>query len=923
MNMTRSNVGVYLVVVVLAACASRGPSTKTVVAPSSIVSDVRDATDDAAAQTTRVDPLTIPPPSLRLPGDVIPVEYHVELTIDPKQERFSGVIAIDVDVVRPTDVLWLNANLIDIKRATITVDGQERVLGTRFTADKSDFVGFFDDRRFDVGKARIRIEYHGLFGKLATGGLFRLREGGQWYVFSHFEPLDARRAFPCFDEPNFKVPWNFVLNVKQSDRAFANTPMIASRPKLGTDWVAYQFARSPALPSYLISFAVGPLEVVDIGTIGRNRVPARIIVPRGRTADAQYASKTIPEALNWMENYFDMPYPYAKLDNVAIPRQGGAMEHPGLITYGASILLTENGKLRDTSEDFHMMVVAHELAHQWFGNLVTLEWWNDLWLNESFATWMASKLRRDTKPQWNSDVRELVRLDWTKQVDSRKNARSLRRPIQNNQDIEGAFDSISYGKGGAVLTMFERWVGEDAFRRGVRAYIRKHAGKTATSEDFLASLSEAANPAIAMAFATFLTQPGIPLISAEMQCQGGTEPKSPTLILRQQAFTSDHAISAPRRWSTPVCVRYGRGARTHKQCMLMTDKVATMVLDKARSCPDWLVGNADAGGYYRVSYAKSMRDALLAGGLDRLNTMEQIVTLDDMRMFAEAGTLEVGEILRLISRLSKHKKSRVVSSVASMMSSVRTAFVNDSLRPTYERFVRKKFGKHARRLGWLNREHDSAAVRALRDSVVPVVAMAGNDKRLQEQARKLSLSWLNDPKSLPRSSWSPVLSAALMDADDPFYDRFATAFVGIKDPRRRFPLLLALAQTSRLDRLQTHWRRTLDGTYHWRDAWLFLRLPLIERKTQAAAFEFLVDNFDVIVKKVPRKWQAQVLSAFNVLCDDRYRLDVQRLFSDKAATMTRGPEILDQTLRDIERCVALRSVQQPAIETFLRSWNGR
>lgn len=860
-------------------------------------------------------------PGLRLPTDVAPTRYALELIIDPAEASFDGVMQIDVEVRRPTQTLWLHARDLTVMSAELSVQGRNVGLEP-IAEDNPDIIGFKVAEPLTEGRARVRIAYRAKFYMPHDGGIFHVPIRDRWYTYSHFEPLDARRAFPCFDEPSYKVPWQITLEVRSEQLAFSNTPLVASRPGERDGFTRYEFAESKPLPSYLISVAVGPFDVVDIGRIGRGQVPARIIVPNGRADDAAYAKQSIPKLLTWFEDYFDMAYPFAKLDSVAVPGQGGAMEHPGLVTYGEHILLTDSRSMSSRFESFHTMVVAHELAHQWFGNLVTLAWWNDLWLNESFATWMASKARSAIAPEWQSDLEELVQLELTKSVDARASARSLRRRIDNNQDIEATFDSISYGKGGAVLSMFEQWVGEEAFRRGVRAYLRDHAWRTATAEDFLAALARASDPDIADAFQTFLEQPGLPRVSVELSCE---EESPASVILRQTPFagSSPAAGADARVWDIPVCVRYGQKSFEHQQCVLMKGTLATMVLQQSQGCPKHFLANARGAGYYRVAYSKPLRDALATASLDLMSPLEQLSTINDLHALVEEGGIGVGEILALLPSLAADRAPHVAAKAAALASSIRPSWVPESLRDQHARFILALFGKRARSLGWLPRSGESPIVLDLRRRVVQLVADVGRDRSLRRKAKKLALEWLAKRPVMERDTLAAILAVALLDVDEATYRRFEEAVDTVEDHNQRFALLFALAETAKLHQLEKHWQKFLEHGYDWRAAWFFLRIPLGRPDTQDATFEFLTQNFDQLAKPLPEQWRAALIASFGVLCDDaRYR-DVKNFLATKAGAIENGERTMAQTLDTIERCVTARGAQQPQIESFLRTWKPR
>ena len=470
-----------------------------------------------------------------------------------------------------------------------------------------------------AGAADLRIQYTGNVIEKNSSGLFRMQDGGEWYLLSQFEATDARAAFPCFDEPAYKVPWQLTLHVPSQDSAISNTSIESEKQEGKTKTVV--FRQTKPLPSYLVALAVGPFEFVDGGTAGRNHVPVRIVAPKGKAAEAKYAASVTATILTRLEEYFGVPYAYDKLDNVAIPVTFGfgAMENAGMVTYSQSLILAppETDTIRRQRQ--YAEVAAHELAHQWFGDLVTTAWWNDIWLNEAFATWTASKIIADWKPEWGTRVDDVRSKLGAAAEDSLISARKVRQEIVTADDINNAFDSITYQKGAAVIRMFESWMGDAAFRKGVQSYMRQYSFKNATAGDFLDSLSTASRKNVTAAFSTFLNQAGIPLVSVALHCDQG----APLLHLEQERFIPlGSKGSTAGDWSTPVCIRYGDGGQSRTACTLLDKSQMDWPLSDAKSCPAWVQANADAVGYYRVLYKGTLMQSLtgIGPGTDRAGT---------------------------------------------------------------------------------------------------------------------------------------------------------------------------------------------------------------------------------------------------------------------------------------------------------------
>ena len=410
-----------------------------------------------------------------------------------------------------------------------------------------------------------------------------MEEDGNHYIFTQFEDTDARAAFPCFDEPSYKVPWQLTLQIPQKYDAVSNTPI--EKHETSEDSKILHFKQTKPLPSYLVAFAVGQFDFVPAGYAGVNRAPVRIVTPKGHASEAQYAAEVTATILTRLENYFGIPFPYEKSDQVAIPVTYGfgAMENAGMVTYAQDILLS--GARGDTTarQRLYATVAAHELSHQWFGDLVTTAWWNDIWLNEAFATWMEQKLVAEWKPEWHTRVGDVDSKLGAETEDTLKSARKIRQEIKTKDDISNAFDGITYEKGAAVIGMFESWVGPSAFRKGVQSYLKKYAFKNADGADFLAAISSATKKSVSEPFSSFLNQAGVPLVSVALDCNG----KSPVLHLEQERSLPQHTKQAPNQlWQIPVCVRYEDSSSSKSACTLMSDPRSDWKLD-SESCPTW------------------------------------------------------------------------------------------------------------------------------------------------------------------------------------------------------------------------------------------------------------------------------------------------------------------------------------------------
>ncbi|MBV8820052.1 MAG: M1 family metallopeptidase, partial [Acidobacteriaceae bacterium] len=597
------------------------------------------------------------PPKLRLGDAVIPSRYAIDLTIVPDHDDFKGSAAIEVSVKQPENIIWLNATRLEVQSVAFEQGGRSEA-GTVVPGGEQ-FVGVSFGREIS-GNGTLRFEYTGKISRNSSAGLFELKDGDRWYVYSQFEPTDARRAFPSFDEPSFKTPYQMTLHVPQHDMALANTPSVGET-KDADGMKTVRFAETKPLPSYLVALAVGPFDAVSAGKVGKT--PLRVIVPHGRGSEAKFAVEAIPQLLKLLENYFGTPYPYEKLDSVVMPISNFAMENVGLITYGQSLLLSKPENDSYSRKKTCAVVVAHEMSHQWFGDSVTTAWWNDIWLNEAFATWMENKMVAEWKPEWNIDVTQVESRLGAMGIDSLVSSRKIRQPIASNDDIANAFDGITYEKGAAVIEMFEHWIGSDTFRQGVRQYIRQHANGNATTADFEAAISKAAGKNITPAFDSFLDQAGIPLLTASLEC-GGAHPA--LKISQKRSLPLGSPGASPQTWQVPVCVKYGADGKAYSECELMTDPRTSIELKHAKACPDWILPNDGEVGYYRVAYEGELLDQLLGKNADKLSTAEKVGVLGDVRALVSSAQISPKQALALVPELRNDSHRQVVESVLSI-----------------------------------------------------------------------------------------------------------------------------------------------------------------------------------------------------------------------------------------------------------------
>ncbi|MGD0223509.1 MAG: M1 family aminopeptidase [Terriglobia bacterium] len=862
---------------------------------------------------------SVAPPGLRLPADVVsPVRYRLDLTVIPDQDTFTGTVEIDLQFAKSARVLWLNAEKLTLKEATLTVDSER--LAAKVIPEAKDYVGFAFEHPVGPGEATFRATYQGEISRKDMEGIFQVKDGDRWYVYSQFEWTFARRAFPCFDEPSYKVPWQLTLHVKKDEVALSNTS-ITSETNSGDSMKTVKFAQTRPLPSYLVALSVGDLDLVDAGTAGKKNTRIRIAVPRGRGAEAKYAAETTPAILNLLEDYFGISYPYEKLDEVAVPLFGGAMENAGQVTYGASVILAKPEQDSLERQRLWVSIASHELAHQWFGDLVTTAWWDDIWLNEGFADWMANKIVAEYHPEWRTNAEAVNATQGAMGNDALVTARRVRQPIESNDDIANTADQITYNKGAALLHMFESYMGPERFRVGVRRYLAKHAWKNGTSADFLTALA-GDDTTIFPAFSSFLDQPGVPLITAGLDCSGGT----PKLELSQQRFLPLGSTDvAAHLWKIPVCVRYHAASAEARECTLLDRPSSGMPLSKASGCPVWLEANAGADGYYRVLYQGDLLNALLKDEARPLTLAEKVALVGDILALTRNGKIPLGKALALTPALARDSDRYVVTQTMTITTDLQDRVVAAEFLPNYRRYLEDLYGARAHQLGWKAKPGERDDDRLLRPAVLEVVANQAEDAKLIAQAKALALDWLADHKALDPDMISTVLETAARHGDRALFDRMRAAADQEKNEDIQWSLLTSMGLFPEPEIDKEAFSIVLTNEVDPRQSLGILQGARGSPRTRELAYDFVKQNADKIVTKVPNFFifstGAILPTAANGFCDEQHRQDAASFFTARSTKYTGGPRFLAQTLERIDLCIAYKKVQQPSVTEFLQRYS--
>ena len=844
-----------------------------------------------------------PPPRLRLPDTARPLRGAIDLVADPSGERFRGTVRYQVALSAPTSVLWLHAEALQV--AAATVDGKRAKVLTA----PGGFLGLGLERPAPAGQVEVVVEFSGAFDRALSRGLYAVAEGERWYAYTFFEPSDARRAFPCFDEPGAKIPWRLTLHVKAGDVALANGRIASETPEGALRRVDFEETRP--LPAYLVAFVVGPFDLVDGGTGGAARVPIRFVVPKGRGPETRYAVEVTPRIIDALEAEIGRPYPYDKCDVAVVPRFWGTMEHPGLVALGQPLTLIPPGEETRERRERYANIAIHELAHHWYGDLVTHAWWDDIWLNESFGTWEDAHVTERLEPAW----RALVTSRWARragglEADVLPSAKRLRQPVTSRHDIEGSFDNgITYEKGASLLSMYEAYLGPARWRGVVQSHLDARAHGVATSEDFLVALSAAAGPQVAVSFRGFLEQPGVPLLKATVSCGRGGAGVSFT----QERFLSTGPRDKATRWSVPVCVRAGAGERVETVCGLVGAPRGALTLP---FCPDWLWPNAGGSGYY----LSALSPAELPKVLPHLTLAEKLALTTDAELQARRGDLPLADALGLVAPLAGSPDRLLVSGSIDVAGLIEPGWLGDAELARWRAFVRRTWGERARALGWLPRLDDDDELRALRRQLLPLVAGDGEEAVLSGEAQALARRWLADRRQVPAEVAWPALTVAARRADRALFDRIVAEAGKTTDRTEKGRLLAALGQVEDPELARAALALVLAPGQDRRDTGPILDRMLAGRATRRLAWGFLVENWAALAPRLRADEATWLISrAASVACAPGKRAEVAGFLKPRAEPFDGAPRALASALEEADACAAARTRNQKAISRFLVS----
>jgi puromycin-sensitive aminopeptidase len=696
----------------------------------------------------------------RLPTDVRPSRYELRFDLDLDQWRSAGSGRITLSLARPARELTLHACDLDISVARL--DGEP---ATEISYDEdSQTVTLEFASEVAPGEHVLDLEWQGEIRE-ALRGLYRSVRPGERYAATQFEAADARRAFPCFDEPEFKARYRVELVHPSGLSAIANAPLERT-DDLGGGRALSRFAEMPPISSYLVAFTVGPYEFTPEAST-KTGWPVRVCLPPKLAEQGLFARDAHTRSLEWLEAYTDIPYVYRKVDAIGLPDfEAGAMENPGAITYRTRYLAADRKTASISILKAVFSVAAHELTHMWWGDLVTMKWWDDLWLNESFASFVGDKATAALNPEWKYE-RDIVQQSHPAfGLDSLVSTHAISMEVRNAEEASERFDAVTYNKGQAVLRMIEGFLGETAFRAGVRIYLRRHREANAAADDFWRALDEASASDVTSLAHAWIREPGHPMVRCSMrETERGLE-----VSLRQERFFADPDVPATdQAWPVPMVFTFGTANGVRQERYLLRAREGSVTLPGAR----WYVPNGGASGFYR--YALDDRSiSLLAGAVAQLRAEERLDLLSDLWALVRARKAPIGQFIELAAGLRGERDRAVLQTLAGILGWLDDHVVTDATRPAFERMVELIYRPELDALGWDPRQDDSDDEREKRSVVILTLGSKGGAADVRQEARRRIDAHLAGTRRITPDLAGAMVVVAAIEGDPPLYDRYVT-----------------------------------------------------------------------------------------------------------------------------------------------------
>jgi aminopeptidase N/puromycin-sensitive aminopeptidase len=841
----------------------------------------------------------------RLPTNVRPEHYTLHLTPDLDKATFSGEETIDVTLAQPADSITLNAAEIQFQsviasRGTANTGKRDMKADVSLDEGKQQATFTFPGT-LPAGPVRLKIAYTGILNSKLRGFYLSKAEGHR-YAVTQFESTDARRAFPSFDEPDFKATFDVTIVAPKEDTVISNTNVISDTagPVLGEHTV--QFARTPKMSTYLMAFLIGDFKCIEGSSDG---VPIRACATPERVQYAHFALTSAEYILHYYDTYFGIKYPMPKLDMIGIPDfEAGAMENFGAITYRESDMLVDEKNAPVSAKAEVASVVAHEMAHQWFGDMVTMKWWNNIWLNEGFATWMSNKPLEAWKPEWHIDEQVASDMNGAMNLDAQKVTRTIRAEANTPDEINEMFDGITYEKGGSILHMVESYLGEETFRQGVHNYLQAHMYGNATAEDFWGAQTANSHKPVDKIMESFIAEPGVPLLSFGKAANGEVEVTQSRFFLNPKTAPEN---AGDQVWTVPVCFKT-EGAQ--RDCELLSAKQGMLKVPQA----PLFYADGGAAGYYRSSYTPPDYEALLSQ-VSRLTAPERVNVVGDELALMSAGKSKAGDFLSLAASLKNDDSATVTHNVTRGIQTLwmRVA-ATDAERKELSAWVVSTYSPRLAGLGE-PQESDTPQRQQLRAELFGVVGGIGQDPKVIAESKQLVQTYLSDPAKVNATLARAAMEVAATNGDAAIFDLLQKTAETSKDPGIASGALYDLARFKDPELTRRALEYASSGKVRNQDSIRLFAIALQSPNTQETAWKYIEDNWTKVQTQFTMFTGGYLVGSTSAFCTAEQRDQVKDFFTTHKVAASANA--LTRSQNAINDCVDLRAEQSSNLKQWL------
>ena len=854
--------------------------------------------------------LAIPAFAQRLPQNVIPSNYALRFTPDLAAETFAGEETIAVTLKEPATSIVLNVAEIEFDDVTIASAGktQKATVAVDAQLERATFMV----PEPVSGDASIHIRYRGLLNDKLRG-FYISKSARRKYAVTQMEPTDARRAFPSFDEPAFKATYDITIVADEGDTAISNAKVVKDEPGPVAGKHTITFERTAKMSTYLVAMMVGDWKCAAGGVDG---VPIRVCAIPEKAELTQWGLTTAEAELRYFNDYYAFKYPFGKLDIIAFPDfEAGAMENAGAIAFREAALLIDEKNSSAQHRRSVAQINSHEIAHMWFGDVVTMQWWDDIWLNEGFATWITNKPLQAWKPEWDLRVEEAANTSNSLTVDAMESTRPIRNKADTPAEINQMFDGIAYGKTAAVLRMLEAYVGEDTFRDGIRAYIKRYQYANAKAEDFWSTMTAVTKQPIDRMMPSFVTQAGAPLVRASARCEGDAT----LLTLAQQrmfARREPFLAGTPQLWTIPVTVRNLDDPASAPHKFLLTKKEETF---RVSGCSPHLFVNYDGRGFYRTAHAEGMVPA--TGDLTKLlSPSERVALVNDVWALVKIGEADIATELALAERLRHDRDRAVVGAIVEKLYAIGQDLLTEAQAPAYRRWVAAYLRPMIAEIGWTPAAGEPDERKRLRADIVRILGEIARDAETLRKARELTELALRDTNAVDATLLDVVVPLAARNGDAALLQKFKAAMAASQSPGQYYRYLYALISFEDPALAKEAYAAALSADMRSQDLPGFIESMFETPERRAEAWAFVKNNWDDLRTKFTPWGGAAIVRATGHLCDAKQRADVERFFATHPVEAS--DRSLRQALENIDMCVEMRTLQAQNFAQWLGSEAG-